>query len=238
MNLDILAFGAHPDDIELGCGGTLINQIKKGNSVGLIDLTRGELGSRGTAELRTVEAENARVIIGASVRENLGLADGFFQNNKESQLKVISILRKYRPKIIICNAIFDRHPDHGKASQLLEDCAFLSGLIKIETTDNGKFQEAFRPSVVLHYIQDRTMKPDFVVDVTDVWQQKIDSVLAHKSQFYDPTSSEPETYIASAGFISSVEDRAVEMGRSCNMKLAEGFLCKRVFGIENLFHII
>lgn len=237
MKLDILAFGAHPDDVELGCGGTLISQIKKGNSAGVIDLTRGELGSRGTPEIRDKEAIAAQMIMGCAVRENAGLRDGFFKNDEESQLRVIYYIRKYQPEIVFCNATFDRHPDHGRSASLVEDACFLSGLIKIETFDNGVMQKAHRPKIVLHYIQDRTMKPDIVVDITDFWEAKMDSVKAHKSQFYDPASNEPETYIASKGFLNGVEDRAVEMGRSCGFRYAEGFVSKRVLGVRDIFHL-
>lgn len=238
MNLDILAFGAHPDDVELGCAGTLIQSIQQGYKVGIIDLTRGELGSRGTPEIRDAEALAAKEIIGAAVRENLNLRDGFFQNDEAAQLKVITAIRKYQPDIILCNAIFDRHPDHGRSAQLVADAAFLSGLIKIKTTEAGIIQNAFRPKLVMHYIQAMTMKPDIVVDVTDVWDKKMQSILAHKSQFYDPQSSEPETYIASKEFIDTVDDRAAEMGRSCGFRFAEGFVSKRILGVRNLFHLL
>jgi bacillithiol biosynthesis deacetylase BshB1 len=238
MKLDMLAFGAHPDDIELGCAGALILAAKAGKKTGMVDLTRGELGTRGNADIRAAEAEEARKILGATVRENLALRDGFFENNEASRLAVIKILRKYQPDIVFCNAIFDRHPDHGKAAQLVEDAGFLSGLAKIETTENGTPQLPFRPRLILHYIQDRMMKPDIVIDVTEVWQQRMQSILAHKSQFYNPASNEPDTYIASKQFLETLDDRAAEFGRSCGFKLAEGFVCKRVMGVADLFSLV
>ncbi len=238
MKLDILAFGAHPDDLELSCSGTLLNQIAKGNTVGLIDLTRGEMGSRGTAEIRDKEGQDAAAIIGANIRENLNLADAFFENNQASQLKVISALRKYRPDYVFCNAEEDRHPDHGRSAQLIEDAAFLSGLVKIQTFDDGKLQEPWRPKIVLHYIQDRELIPDIVMDISEVWDKKMECILAHRSQFYDPKSSEPDTYIASKGFMEMIETRARETGRSNGFKYAEGFTCRRVIGIINITNIV
>ncbi|MFN0275160.1 MAG: bacillithiol biosynthesis deacetylase BshB1 [Chitinophagales bacterium] len=238
MKLDVLAFGAHPDDIELGCGGTLIKCVQQGYKVGMIDLTRGELGSRGTVDIRDAESLAAQKIIGAVVRENLNLRDGFFQNDEASQLKVLTAIRKYQPDVVFCNALFDRHPDHGRSAQLVEDASFLSGLTKIKTTENGEEQKAFRPRLVLHYIQAMTMKPDIVIDVTDVWDKKMQSILVHKSQFYDPNSTEPETYIASKEFIETVDDRAAEMGRSCGFRLAEGFVSKRILGVKGLFELV
>lgn len=237
MKLDILAIGVHPDDIELGCAGTLISHIQRGKTIGLLDLTRGELGSRGTTDIRNAESEKAKIIIGAVVRENLNLADGFFENNQESQIKLIKVIRKYQPEIILCNAIHDRHPDHGRSAQLVEDACFYSGLIKIETENDGISQAAWRPKIVLHYIQDRYIRPDIVVDISETWDKKMESVMAHASQFYSENSSEPETYIASKQFLENVTSRHMEFGRSCGFTFAEGFTCGRIMGINNLFEI-
>jgi len=234
MKLNVLAFGAHPDDAELSCSGTLISQIRKGNTAGIIDLTRGELGSRGTAEIRDQEGEDARKIIGASIRENLNLEDGFFRNDRETQMKAITVIRKFQPEYILCNATDDRHPDHGRAAKLIEDAVFLAGLIKIETTENGTPQNLWRPKMVLHYIQDRYINPDIVIDISDVWEQRMESIKAHRSQFYDPNSNEPETYVASKIFFEMIESRAREMGRSSGFKFAEGYTCGRMFGIKDL----
>ncbi len=237
MKLDILAIGVHPDDIELGCAGTLISHIQKGKQTGLLDLTRGELGSRGNADIRDAESEKAKKIIGAAVRENLNLADGFFENNRESQIKLIQVIRKYQPEIILCNAIHDRHPDHGRSAQLVEDASFYAGLLKIETSLNGTAQIPWRPKIVLHYIQDRYIKPDIVVDITSTWEKKMESVMAHASQFYSENSTEPETYIASKQFLENVASRHMEFGRTCGFTFAEGFTCGRIMGITNLFEL-
>jgi bacillithiol biosynthesis deacetylase BshB1 len=237
MKLDLLAIGVHPDDVELGCAGTLIMHIRKGKTAGILDLTRGELGSRGTAEIRDRESEDACRIIGASIRENLRLADGFFENNKESQLRLIHVIRKYKPEIVLCNATTDRHPDHGRSAELVEDACFYSGLLKIETELNGVQQEAWRPHIILHYIQDRYMKPDIVVDVTSAWELKMQSIQAHTSQFYSSGSGEAETYIASKIFWDNITTRAMELGRNCGFTYAEGFTCRRTLGIENLSNL-
>ena len=207
--LDILAFGAHPDDVELGCGATIAKEISLGKKVGIIDLTRGELGTRGSAEIRTIEATNAAEILGVCVRENLDFADGFFSNDKEHQLKVIEMIRKYQPEIVLCNAIDDRHIDHAKGSKLVSDACFLSGLMKIETSIDGNIQERWRPKQVYHYIQWKNIEPDFVVDVSGFLDKKIASVMAYSSQFYDPKSNEPETPITSKNFIDSIVYRYV-----------------------------
>jgi len=237
MKIDILAIGVHPDDVELGCGGTLITHIQKGKSVGILDLTRGELGSRGTAEIRDAESEKAKNVIGAVIRENLHLADGFFENNKDAQIKLVEVIRKYQPEIILCNAITDRHPDHGRSAQLVEDACFYSGLHKIETTINGEIQKPWRPKIVLHYIQDRYIHPDIVVDISKVWDKKMESIMAHASQFYNENSDEPDTYIASSSFLENVTARHMEFGRTCGFKYAEGFTCNRIMGTDNLFHL-
>ena len=204
MKLDILAFGAHPDDVELGAGATIAKEISLGKKVGIVDLTRGELGTRGSAELRDIEAANAAKILGVSVRENLGFADGFFINDKKHQLEIIKMIRKYKPEIVLCNAIDDRHIDHPKGSKLVSDACFLSGLLKIETDLAGNQQEKWRPKQVYHYIQWKNIEPDFVVDVSGFIDIKMQSVLAYKTQFYDANSEEPETPITSKNFTDSV----------------------------------
>lgn len=234
MKLDILAFGAHPDDVELGCSGTLAKEISLGKKVGVIDLTRGELGTRGSVEIRNSEAAKAGSILGISVRENLDLRDGFFQNNEESQLKVIQMIRKYQPEIVICNAIQDRHIDHGKGSKLVSDACFLSGLRRIETEIEGVSQNAWRPKVVYHYIQWETITPDFVVDVTGFMDKKVASILAYSSQFFDPNSKEPESPITSKNFLDSVNYRAQDLGRLVGVDFAEGFTVERYLAVNSL----
>jgi len=238
MKLDILAFGAHPDDIELGCGATIAKEVSLGKKVGIVDLTRGELGTRGSAELRMIEANNAAKIMGVSVRENLGFADGFFINDKEHQLEIIKMLRKYKPEIVLCNAIDDRHIDHGKGSKLVSDACFLSGLIKIETTVGGKQQEKWRPKHVYHYMQWKNIGSDFVVDVTGFMDKKTAAVLAYSSQFYDPKSKEPESPITSKTFIESINYRARDLGRLIGVEYAEGFTSERYVAVENLSKLI
>lgn len=238
IKLDVLVLAVHPDDAELGCGGTVLKHVKLGKKVGIVDLTRGELGTRGSAEIRDKEATAAAKILGLTVRENLALADGFFQNDREHQLKVIAAIRKYQPEIIITNAYFDRHPDHGRANQLVDSAAFLSGLRKVETFDNGVLQAPWRAPILLHFIQDEYIRPDIVVDVTDYWDAKIESVKAYGSQFHNPEwADEPETYISSPNFIQVVEARAREFGKVINVKYAEGFTSRRVLGVDNLFDL-
>lgn len=234
MKLDILAFGAHPDDVELGCSATIAKEISLGKKVGIVDLTRGELGTRGSAELRDIEAAKAAEILGVQVRENLGFADGFFVNDKEHQLEIIKMIRKYRPEIVLCNAIDDRHIDHPKGSKVVSDACFLSGLVKIETELDGVKQDKWRPKVVYHYIQWKNIEPDFVVDVTGFMDKKIDSVMAYSSQFFDPSSKEPETPITSKNFTESVEYRAKDLGRLIGVDYAEGFTTERYVAVENL----
>lgn len=238
MKLDILAFGAHPDDVELGCGATIAKEISLGKKVGIIDLTRGELGTRGSAEIRDKEAKKAADILGVSVRENLNFSDGFFTNDKIHQLKIIRILRKYQPDIVLCNAVEDRHIDHGKGSQLVSDACFLSGLIKIETEDNGIRQDKWRPKHVYHYIQWKNVEPNFVVDVSGFIDKKIESILAYSSQFYDPESNEPETPITSKNFLDSITYRAKDLGRLIDVECAEGFTTERFVGVKNLDKLI
>ncbi|MCD8408262.1 bacillithiol biosynthesis deacetylase BshB1 [Tenacibaculum dicentrarchi] len=238
MKLDILAFGAHPDDVELGCGATIAKEIASGKKVGIIDLTRGELGTRGSAELRDIEAKNAAAILGVSVRENLGFADGFFKNDKEHQLAVIKMLRKYQPDIVLCNAIDDRHIDHPKGSDLVSNACFLSGLLKIETILNGEVQEKWRPKLVYHYIQWKNIEPDVVVDVTGFMDKKEKSVLAYASQFFDPNSKEPETPITSKNFTDSINYRAKDLGRLINVDFAEGFTSERYVAVKKISELI
>lgn len=239
MKLDILAFGAHPDDVELGCGGTIAKEISLGKKVGIIDLTRGELGTRGSAELRDKEAAKAAEILGVSVRENLKMADGFFENNKVHQLQVIAAIRKYRPEIVLCNAITDRHIDHGKGSKLVSDSCFLSGLRKIETIDSeGRLQEAWRPKVVYHYIQWQDIKPDFVVNISGFMQHKTAAILAYESQFYNPETAEPETPIATKNFLESIEYRAKDLGRLIGTDFAEGFTTERYLAVNSLENLM
>ncbi len=241
MKLDLLAIGVHPDDVELGCGGTILSHLEKGYKVGIVDLTQGELGSRGSAAIRLQEAEAAGKILGIHARENLGLADGFFQNNQESQLAVISAIRKYRPEIILCNAPNDRHPDHGRSCKLVADAAFLSGLSRIETTDeNGQPQKHWRPRVVYHYIQALYIKPDLVVDISEHLDKKMESVLAYKSQFFNPAADikEPDTFISSPQFLEMVRARAIEFGTILNVRYGEGFIANRYVGVRNLFDLM
>ena len=238
MKLDVLVFGAHPDDAELGAGGTIAKEVANGKKVGIVDLTRGELGTRGSAEIRDAEAQAAAKILNVSVRENLGFRDGFFVNDEIHQLEIIKMIRKYRPKIVLCNAIEDRHIDHGKGSSLVSDACFLSGLIKIETTLDGKTQEHWRPKLVYHYIQWKSITPDFVVDITGYIQKKEAAILAYGSQFHDPTSTEPETPISSKTFIESVNYRARDMGRLVGKDYAEGFTVERLLAVDCLDSLI
>ncbi|MBR9915441.1 MAG: bacillithiol biosynthesis deacetylase BshB1 [Algicola sp.] len=234
MKLDILVFGAHPDDAELGCGATIAKEVARGKKVGIIDLTRGELGTRGTEDTRAQEADDAAKILGVAVRDNLGFSDGFFVNDKEHQLEVIKMIRKYQPEIVLCNAIDDRHIDHGKGSQLVSDACFLSGLMKIETTIQGKNQEKWRPKLVLHFIQWKSLEPDVVIDVTGFIDTKMDAVLAYKTQFYDPNSDEPETPISSKNFTDSIIYRARDLGRIIGTEYGEGFNVERYVAVDSL----
>jgi bacillithiol biosynthesis deacetylase BshB1 len=236
--VDLLVFGAHPDDIELGAGGMVAKEVSLGKRVGLVDLTQGELGTRGSASLRREEAYNALKILGADFRENMCLADGFFKNDKETQLKVIEVIRKYQPEIVVCNAVEDRHIDHGRASQLLSDSCFLSGLKKIETSDSdGNQQAPWRPKAVYHYIQWKDIRPDVLVDIGDFIEAKIESVKAYKSQFYDPNSKEPTTPISSKAFLDSISFRASDLGQMIGVKYAEGFTVERYMGVNSLFDL-
>jgi len=234
MKLDILAFGAHPDDVELGCGGTIAKEIALGKTVGIIDLTRGELGTRGSVEIRNQEAAAAAKILGIFARENLDMRDGFFINDEAHQLEIIKMIRKYKPEIVICNAIDDRHIDHGKGSKLVSDACFLSGLMKIETEYDGKNQQAWRPKVVYHYMQWKNITPDFVVDITGYNDKRIEAILAYGSQFYNPNSNEPQTPIASKNFLESLNYRAQDLGRLIGVDYAEGFTAERYLGVNSL----
>lgn len=238
MKLDILVFGAHPDDAELGCGATIAKEVALGKKVGIIDLTRGELGTRGSAELRAKEAAESAKILGVAIRENLGFSDGFFTNDKEHQLQVIKMIRKYQPEIVLCNAIDDRHIDHPKGSKLVSDACFLSGLLKIESMVEGKLQEKWRPKQIYHYIQWKNLEPDFVVNVTGFIDKKVASVLAYSSQFFNPKSDEPQTPISSKNFTDSVVYRARDLGRLIGVEHAEGFTSERYVAVENLDELI
>ncbi len=234
MKLDILAFGAHPDDVELGCSGTIAKEVSLGKAVGIIDLTRGELGTRGSVEIRDNESRLAAKILGVSVRENLNMRDGFFVNDEAHQLEIIKQIRKYRPEIVICNAIEDRHIDHAKGSKLVSDSCFLSGLIKIETEFEGQFQDAWRPKMVYHYIQWKNIEPDFVVDISDFIKQKTESILAYSSQFYSENSNEPITPIATKNFLESINYRSKDFGRLVGVEYAEGFTKERYLAVNSL----
>jgi bacillithiol biosynthesis deacetylase BshB1 len=234
MKLDILAFGAHPDDVELGCSGTILKEVSLGKKVGIVDLTHGELGTRGSAEIRDQEASDAAKILGVSVRENLNMRDGFFVNDEKHQLEIIKMIRKYQPEIVLCNAIEDRHIDHGKGSKLVSDACFLSGLMKIETVLDGEIQKPWRPKVVYHYIQWKNIEPDFVVDITGFTDKKIESILAYRSQFYDPNSKEPESPISSKNFLESLNYRSRDLGRLTGVEHAEGFTVERYLAVNSL----
>lgn len=239
MKLDILVLAAHPDDAEISCAGTIARHVALGHKVGIVDFTRGELGTRGTPELRATEAAAAAKILGVSIRDNLGLKDGFFQNDPAHQLEVIRSIRKYQPEIILANAVYDRHIDHGKGASLGYDASFLSGLVRIETTDeNGKKQQPWRPKVVYHYIQSLYIEPDFIVDVTEQWPTKIEALKAFKSQFYDPESTETETYISSPDFVKMIEARAMDFGYAIGTKFGEGFTTRRYPGVKSLFDLM
>lgn len=238
MKLDILAIGAHPDDVELSCAATLAKEVSLGKKVGILDLTRGEMGTRGTAEIRDKEAQEAAKILGATVRKNLEFADALFVNNTSHQLEVIKILRKYRPDVVLCNAIDDRHIDHAKASKLVSDACFLSGLQKIETYCNENKQTHWRPKQVYHYIQWKNLNPDFVVDVSAFIDLKMQAVAAYQSQFYDPSSKEPETPISSQNFMESIRYRARDLGRLIGVEYAEGFTAERYVAVNTLSDLI
>lgn len=237
MKLDILAFGAHPDDVELSCSGTLLKHMAIGKKAGIVDLTRGELGTRGTPAIREQEAQAAAQIMGVDIRENLNMRDGFFANDEAHQLQVIRMIRKYQPEILFANAIRDRHSDHGRAAQLVEDAAFLSGLKMIQTVEEDTEQDPWRPRVVYHYIQDEWITPDVVVDISGLFEKKMAAIRAFASQFYDPDSKEPQTYISRPDFMESLLFRAQELGKMIGVKHAEGFTTRRMTGVDNLFQL-
>lgn len=232
MKLDILAFGAHPDDVELGCSGTLIKEIQKGKKVGIIDLTRGELGTRGSAKIRDKETKKANKIMGIKIRENMNFQDGFFKDDKTHKLALIKKIRTYCPDIVITNSLSDRHPDHARSSNITVDACFLSGLEKIDTN-----QAIWRPKHIYHYIQFNNLTPDIVIDITEQMFLKLETVKVYSSQFYDPNSKETETIISSKDFLESVEYRAQDLGRLTNCKYAEGFIAHQIPKVDTLFNI-
>ncbi len=237
MKLDILAFASHPDDVELSCSGTVISHVRRGYKVGIVDLTRGELGTRGTPEIRLQESEIASKIMGIHARENLGFKDGFFVNDKEHQLAVVKMIRKYQPEIVLANAITDRHPDHGKGADVVRDAIFIAGLRRVETDINGVQQQPWRPKVVYHYIQNNYINPDIIVDISEHWDAKLASIKAFKSQFFDPNSNEPQSFISSPEFMAFLESRSMEFGHAINSKYGEGFTVARKIGVKNLFDL-
>jgi bacillithiol biosynthesis deacetylase BshB1 len=238
MKLDILAFGVHPDDVELGCAGTIMAAIDQGKKVGIVDLTRGELGTRGTPTTRTQEAAAAAKIMGVDVRKNLDMADGFFTNDEAHQRKIIALIRKYQPDVILANAPEDRHPDHGRSAKLVSDAAFLSGLRKIETIHEGVTQNAWRPAYTFHYIQDRFIQPSFVIDITAYMERKMEAVLAYGTQFTSADTSEPQTYISSPQFLETVKARALMLGKRIGVGYAEGYITEKIIGFSNFDAII
>ncbi len=234
MKVDILAFGAHPDDVELGCGGTLAKEVSLGKKVAIIDLTRGELGTRGSVPIRDAEAQKGTEALGVVLRENLNFRDGFFVNDEAHQLEIIKMIRKYQPEMVLCNAIKDRHIDHGKGSKLVSDACFLAGLTKIQTEYNGQAQVAWRPKRVYHYIQWENIEPDFAVDISGFMDQKVAAVQAYSSQFFNPNTNEPETPISSVNFIDSITYRARDLGRLIGVEHAEGFTVERCLAVNSL----
>lgn len=238
MKVDILAIGAHPDDVELGCGGTLAKLISEGKKVAIVDLTQGELGTRGTNVTRAQEAASATEILGISARENLKMKDGFILNSEEYQIQIVKMIRKYQPEIVLANAVDDRHPDHAKAAKLVSDACFLSGLVKIETELDGENQKQWRPKQVFHYIQWKHITPDFVIDISNFMEKKIEACLAYKTQFYDPNSNEPMTPIATKDFLESLSYRAQDLGRLSGVEFAEGFTTEKLLAFKNFDGII
>lgn len=237
MKLDILVFAAHPDDAELACSGTIALHIAQGKKVGIIDLTQGEMGTRGTPEIRLQEASEAAKILKLTIRENLGFKDIYFLNDHEHQLEMVKVIRKYQPEIVLANAPTDRHPDHGKGSTLASTSCFLSGLRRIETQLDGKHQLPWRPNNIYYYIQNNYIEPDFVVDITDFWDVKLKCIKAFKSQFYDPNNQEPQSFISSENFLGFIDARSREFGHSINVKYGEGFTKEKMLGIDNLFDL-
>ena len=236
MKLDILAIGVHPDDVELGCSGTIINEIRNGKKVGVLDLTQGELGSRGSVEKRFEEAAKAAITMGVLIRENLNMRDGFFKNDETHQMKLIQVIRKYQPEIVIANSLDDRHPDHGRAGKLIADSCFLSGLVKVITKEeDGNQQQPWRPKYVFHYIQDRYHEPDFIVDISNVFEQRMEAIKAYTTQFYNPENEDdgPQTYISTPEFLESIIARARMIGKKIGVKYGEGFNSEKRIGIRN-----
>jgi N-acetylglucosamine malate deacetylase 1 len=237
MKLDILVFAVHPDDAELGCSGTILKHIAAGKKVGIVDLTRGELGTRGTPETRDAEAAKSAAILGLHARENLRMRDGFFKNDEEHQLQVIRMIRKYRPEIVLANALHDRHPDHGRAGDLVYDAVFLSGLSKVVTELDGGQQGPWRPEMLLQYIQDRYIKPDILIDVTDYWEKKIECIHAFSTQFFNPDNDNQGTYISSPEFLKVIDARARDLGKYIGATYAEGFTSRKYLGVDDLFQL-
>ena len=239
MKLDILAIGVHPDDVELSCSGTLLKAIAQGRKVGLLDLTRGELGTRGTAKIREKEASNSAKLMGALVRENTKMDDGFFRQSRKNIMKIVQVIRKYQPEIVLANALEDRHPDHARASKLTSDACFIAGLSKVQSVDNeGVNQDKWRPKAIYHYIQDHHLKPDFVIDITPFIDQKMELIKTFKSQFYDPDSNEPESPISSINFMESIKAKNRVFGRPLGVDFGEGFNVERTPGVKDLFDLI
>ncbi len=238
MKTDILAFGAHPDDVELGCGGTIAKLVSEGKTCAIVDLTKGELGTRGTDEIRLEEAAESAKILGVAARENLAMKDGFLVNSEEYQLRIVKMIRKYRPEIVLANAIDDRHPDHAKAAKLVSDACFLAGLRKIQTSLDGEFQEVWRPKQIFHYIQWKDIKPEFVIDISEHLNKKLQACMAFKTQFYDPKSTEPETPITSKDFYESLTYRAQDLGRLSGVTYAEGFTTEKLIAMKNFDGIV
>jgi bacillithiol biosynthesis deacetylase BshB1 len=237
MKLDILVIAAHPDDAELGCSGTIAAHVAKGHKVGIVDLTQGEMGTRGTPEIRLREADDAAKMLGLSARENLGFKDIYFKDDETHQHELIKIIRKYQPEIVLANAVTDRHPDHGKGSSLATHACFMSGLRKIETELDGQQQDAWRPNFVYHYIQNNYIQPDFIFDISEYWDTKVASIMAYRSQFYDPNNDEPVSFISTPDFLPFIESRAREFGHRIMTKYGEGFTIERYIGVNDLFDL-
>lgn len=237
MKLDILVFAAHPDDAELGCGGTIAKHVSLGHKVGIVDLTKGELGTRGTIQTRAEEATDSARILGVAVRENLQLRDGFFLNDEAHRLRLIEVIRHFQPEIVLANAVHDRHPDHGQGAELAAKSCFLAGLAKIETKRAGEWQKPWRPKHVYHYIQSALIVPDFVVDVSEHWETKMSSIKAFRTQFFDPSNNEPETFISKPTFLAFLEARGKEFGQSIEVEYAEGFTTSGRLGVDDLFKL-
>jgi N-acetylglucosamine malate deacetylase 1 len=235
MKLDVLVIAAHPDDAELSCSGTIAAHVAKGHKVGILDLTQGEMGTRGTPEIRLQESDEASKILGLSARGNLGFRDMFFKDDEAHHLEIAKIIRKYRPEIVLANAVQDRHPDHGKGALVASKACFISGLRRVETILEGKAQEAWRPKYIYHYIQNNYIKPDFVFDISDFWETKIKSIKAFKSQFHDPSNQEPQSFISRPEFLDFIEARAKEFGHMINVRYGEGFTVERTIGVDDLF---